>query len=108
MKRYNVIFDQDAEDDLFDIYAFVAMNDSVERADKLVDALRRTCHKLRKLPHRGNTVSELFEVGVLEFRELHCKPYRIIYSFESTTVYVHCILDGRRDIQDILQERLLR
>ena len=108
MKTYNVIFDQDAEDDIFDIYAFVAMNDSVERADKLLDALRQTCLRLRKFPPRGNTVSELFDIGVLEFRELHYKPYRIIYSFESTTVYVHCILDGRRDILDLLQERLLR
>lgn len=108
MKRYNVIFDQYAEDDLFDVYAFVAMNDSVARADKLLEALRQTCLKLRKLPHRGNVVPELFEVGVLEFRELHYKPYRVIYSFESTTVFVHCILDGRRDIQDLLQERLLR
>jgi hypothetical protein len=30
------------------------------------------------------------------------------YPLESTTVYVHCVTDGRRDIQDILQERLLR
>lgn len=108
MKKYSVIFDQDAEDDLFDIYAFVAMNDSVERADKLLEALQKTCVKLRKLPHRGNMVTELYEIGVPEFRELHYKPYRIIYSFDSTTVYVHCILDGRRDIQDLLQERLLR
>ena len=108
MKKYSVKFDQDAEDDIFDIYAFVAMNESVERADKLLDALRQTCLKLRKFPHRGNIVSELIEIGVPEFREMHYKPYRIIYSFESTTVYVHCILDGRRDIQDLLQERLLR
>ncbi len=108
MKKYDAIFDRDAEDDLFDIYAFVAMNDSVERADRLFAALRRTCLKLRKLPLRGNIPSELFEIGVTEFRELHYKPYRVIYSLESTTVYVHCVLDGRRDIQTILQERLLR
>ena len=108
MRKYDVIFDHDAEDDLFDIYAFVAMNDSVERADRLFAALRRTCLNLRKLPLRGNIPTELFEIGVLEFRELHYKPYRIIYSFESTTVYVHCVLDGRRDIQTILLERLLR
>ena len=108
MKKYDVIFDRDAEDDLFDIYAFVAMNDSVERADRLFAALRRTCLKLRKLPLRGNIPSELFEIGVMEFRELHYKPYRVIYSLDSTTVYVHCVLDGRRDIQTILQERLLR
>ncbi len=108
MKKYDVIFDQDAEDDLFDIYAFVAVNDSVERADRLFAALRRTCLKLRKLHLRGNIPTELFEIGVTEFRELHYTHYRIIYSLESTTVYVHCVLDGRRDIETILQERLLR
>ncbi len=108
MKKYEVVFDQDAEDDIFDIYVFVAVNESVERADRLFAALRRTCQRLRTLPLRGNIPTELYEIGVMEFRELHYKPYRIIYSLESTTVYVHCVLDGRRDIQTILQERLLR
>jgi toxin ParE1/3/4 len=108
MKKYEVIVDRDAEDDLFDIYAFVAVNDSVERADRLFAALRRTCLKLRKLPLRGNIPTELSEIGVVEFRELHYKSYRILYSLESTTVYVHCVVDGRCDIQAILQERLLR
>ena len=108
MKKYEVIFDQDAEDDLFDIYAYVAVNDSVERADGLFTALRRTCVKLKTLPFRGNIPAELFEIGVVEFREIHYKPYRIIYSVDALAVYVHCILDGRRDIQTILQERLLR
>ncbi len=108
MKKYDVIFDQDAEDDLFDIYAFVALNDSVEKADRLFSALRRSCLAIRKLPLRGNILTELAEIGVVEFREHHYKPFRIIYSIESTTVSGHCVLDGRRDIQDILQERLLR
>ena len=91
-----------------DIYAYVAVNDSVEQADRLFAALRQACLKLRRLPLRGNIPTELFEIGVMEFRELHHKPYRIIYSLESNTVYVHCVLDGRRDIQDLLQGRLLR
>lgn len=108
MKTYDVIFDKDAEDDLFDIYTFVAMSDSVEGADRLLSALRRTCQKLRTLPLRGKIPAELFQIGVVEFREPHYKPYRVIYSLQSRTVYVHCVLDGRRDIQTILQERLLR
>jgi toxin ParE1/3/4 len=108
MKEYNVIVDIDAEDDLFGIYSYVALNDSTERADKLFASLRRTCYKLETLPLRGNIPPELLEIGVTEFRELHFKPYRIIYSIESASVHVHCILDGRRDVQTILQERLLR
>ncbi len=108
MKKYDVIFDEDAEDDLFDIYAFVALNDSIELADGLFAALRRTCSKLRTFPLRGNIAPELLEIGVKDFRELHYKTYRVIYSLESSTVHVHCVLEGRREIQTVLQERLLR
>ena len=108
MKKYSVIIDRDAEDDLFDIYTYSALNDSIERADRLFSSLRRTCFKLKTLPLRGNISLELFDVGVVEFREIHHTPYRIIYSIESSTVYIHCVLDRRRDIQTILQERLLR
>ncbi|MGD1044212.1 MAG: type II toxin-antitoxin system RelE/ParE family toxin [Bacteroidota bacterium] len=108
MKKFNVFIDTNAEDDLFDIYSYVALNDSIERADKIFTALRSTCFKLRTLPLRGNVPTELFEIGVTEFREIHNSPYRIIYSIASTSVYIHCVLDGRRDVQTILQERLLR
>lgn len=108
MKKYNVLFDVDAEDDLFDIYRYVALYDSFEHADKLLTSLKKACFKLKFFPHRGNVPLELFEIGVVEFREVRYKPYRILYSIESTLVLVHCILDGRRDIQTILQDRLLR
>lgn len=108
MKKFDVVFDKDAEDDLFDIYSFVAVNDSIERADKLFSALRHTCFKLKTLPNRGNVPPELFEIGVVEFREIRYKPYRILYSIDGSTVYVHCVLDGRRDMQTLLQERLMR
>lgn len=108
MKKYEVLVDRDAEDDLFDIYSYVALNDSVERTDRLFSALRITCSKLKSLPLRGNIPAELFEIGVVEFREIRCKHYRIFYSVEASNVFVHCVLDGKRDIQTILQERLLR
>jgi toxin ParE1/3/4 len=108
MKIYNVLFENSAEDDLYDIYTYVAINDSVERADKLFAVLRKSCYKLKTMPLRGRIPSELFEVGIVEFREVGFKPYRIFYSIENNNVFVHCILDGRRDIQTILQERYLR
>ena len=60
------------------------------------------------MPLRGHIPSELFEIGVVEFREINYQPYRIFYSIEINNVLVHCILDGRRDVQTILQERSLR
>lgn len=108
MKRYDVLLDTDAEDDLFDIYRYVALNDSIVQADRLFEGIRKTCYSLRTSPLRGNVPLELHDIGVSEFREIRFKPYRIMYSIKRRTVIVHCILDARRDIQTLLQERLLR
>ena len=108
MKKYSVVLDNDAEDDLFDIYRFVALNDSFEQADSLFQTLKSACHSPGSFPLRGHFPPELHDVGITEFREIIRKPYRILYSIEGSIVIIHCLLDGRRDMQTLLQERLLR
>lgn len=60
------------------------------------------------MPERGNIPKELERLGIKEFRELHYKPYRVIYRIRARQVVVYCVLDGRRDMQTLLQQRLLR
>ena len=38
----------------------------------------------------------------------HVSPYRIIYQIINNSLYVHCILDERRDMQSLLMDRLLK
>lgn len=108
MRNFNVQLDIDAGDDLFEIYRYVAMTDPIGQADQLFDSLKRSCLSLRTSPLRDNIPPELQYVGVSQFLEIRSKPYRIMYSIEQTSVTVHCILDGRRDMQTLLEERLLR
>lgn len=60
------------------------------------------------MPERGHIPQELARVVVTHYREIHIKVYRIVYQVIESDVYIHCILDGRRDIQAILEHRLLR
>ena len=46
-------------------------------------------------------------LGIREYREIFFKPYRIIYRIMKKNVYVLLIVDGRRDMQSLLQRRLL-
>jgi toxin ParE1/3/4 len=108
MKRFEVLVDVDAEDDLFDIYRYVAFSDSIPQADKLLAHLKRACLSLERLPNRGHIPPELQDIGVSQFREIRFKPYRVFYSIEERRVIIHCVLDGRRDIPTLLEERLLR
>jgi toxin ParE1/3/4 len=106
--KYTVFLIEEAEVDLFDIYRYVAQNDSFENAGRLLDKIEETVIKLAAMPLRGHIPPELERIGVLEFREVFFKPYRIIYQVIKSNVYVHCILDGQRDLQDLLQQRVLR
>ncbi len=56
----------------------------------------------------GNVPPELERISVTGFLEIHFRPYRIIYQVIENDLFIHCILDGRRDLQTLLQERLLR
>jgi toxin ParE1/3/4 len=106
--RFSIYLVEDAEKDLLDIYRYVAQNDSANRADSLIDKLEKTILRLEALPHRGHVPPELERIGVLEYKEVFYKPDRIIYQVIKSSVYVHCVLDGRRDLQDLLQQRILR
>lgn len=105
---YSVRIVADAEQDITDIYCYVLRSDSANRADDLLDRLEATCQSLNENPERGHIPPELRSVGVFEFREIYYKPYRIIYQVVGKHVFVLCVLDGRRELQELLEARLLR
>lgn len=106
--KYQVLLIQEAEDDLFDIYRYILMNDTEERAEYVFDQIEKICNSLDSFPERGHVPTELESIGVKGYYELHFKPYRIIYEIEAKKVFIHCILDGRRDIQELLERRIIR
>ena len=108
MKRYRVRIIEDAEYDLIDIYNYVSVHDSAKSAAYVLDRLESLCMTLDELPYRGHVPPELERIGITDYLELHFKPYRIIYEVVRQDVYVHGVLDGRRDMVSLLERRLLR
>jgi toxin ParE1/3/4 len=106
--KYDVFLIEDAELDLFEIYQYIAINDSSERATYVYDKIKEKIYNLDQNPERGHKSAELERLGITDYLEIHFKPYKIIYQIINNTVYVHCILDGRRDLEELLQQRLLR
>lgn len=98
----------DAEEDLFDICRYVAEQDSPGAAALLLDRLEAACNSLTELPSRGHVPPELEHIGVSAYREIDLAPHRIIYRIAGESVFIHAILDGRRNLGDLLHRRLLR
>lgn len=106
--KFSVHLIADAEQDIEELYVYVAQHDSGEEAFKLLDKIEQTIMSLALMPMRGHYPPELEQIGVFDYREVFFKPYRIIYEVIEADVYLHCVLDGRRDMNDLLQQRILR
>lgn len=105
---FGVMLTADAEYDLLELYRYVALNDTQANALRLLNSIEEVISRLDMMPDRDHYPPELVRIGVLEFREMFFKPYRIIYEISGQDVFVHCVLDGRCDLIDLLQEWLLR
>lgn len=105
---YRVLFAEDAERDLEDLYRFLASRDGVQTAERILGEIEECCLGLEDFPTRGNAPKELVGLGITEYRELHHKPWRMIHRIIGEDVIVYCITDGRRDMQSVLERRLLR
>ncbi len=106
--KFDVFLTQDAEGDIFEIYKYILENDGENNANYVFQKLKETCLSLILFPDRGHTPPELERINVFNYKEIHFKPYRVIYQLIENKVYIHCIFDGRRDLQEVLEHRLFR
>lgn len=106
MADFEVFLTQEA--DLEEIADSIERRDSRERVDYVYQRIKETILKLEAFPGRGRIVPELKDAGLTDYREVFFKPYRILYFVSGRRVYVYCIFDGRRDVEDVLSRRFLR
>jgi len=104
---FQIFLTQDAARDLEDLYDYIERHDAPSRADHVLHQIEKAFSSLSENPERGAYPKELLAIGLHEYREIFFKPYRIIYRVVDDNVYVMVIADGRRDMQTLLQRRLL-
>jgi toxin ParE1/3/4 len=117
VKKNRIEFTAGAERDLVQLLEFIEEHDSAQRALYVMERLEALISTLTEDPDRGAVVRELSALGLREYRQVIWKPrltcrllgetYRVIYQLRSSTVYILLIVDGRRDLQTLLQQRLL-
>jgi toxin ParE1/3/4 len=105
---FDIFLAIDAERDIIAIYEYIYYNDTSEKADYVYGKLKETINNLSTNPERGHPPKEFEKIGIKEYLEIYSKPYRIIYQIANKEIYVHCVLDGRRDLEDLLHKRLLQ
>ena len=106
-KDYKVLWADTAEEDLKSIIEYIYV-DSPSAARDSLRKIKTKASNLCSFPQRGRVVPELKEHGIFQYRELIIPPWRMIYRISEEQVYVLSVIDSRRNVEDVLLERLVR
>lgn len=106
-KHHRVSLSCAALADVSAIVEYVASENPIT-AERLYKNLLSRVETLSRMPERGRKLPELKDQGIANVRELIVKPYRVVYRSTESAVCIIAVLDGRRDLDDLLLERLIR
>ena len=106
-KHREIVWSPSALADLDDITDYLAARDSVDAAIAVFLKIRSRVDSLTTLADRGRVVPELKEHGLTTHRELIAAPYRIVFRIHERQVWILGVLDGRRDLEEVLLKRSL-
>lgn len=104
---YEVELTQGAEDDLEEIHGYRSQISGSDDADALIDEFLTVIESLEVFPERGAIPKEIEGLGLKDFRQVLLRQFRLIYRVIELRVVILVIADGRRDMQTLLERRLL-
>ena len=104
---YAVEFSTGARQDLLKIYRYIKADGRPESARRLSEKIATACNSLSKNPERGHVPYELEGFSKMSCRQIVAKNYRIIYQIIGELVVIHGVIDGRRNIREVMRQRIL-
>ena len=96
-----------AEKDLNEIIEYIAENNP-RTALTIMEKIQKKIDSLDHFPYRGSFVPELLVKNIKDFRQISEHPWKIYYKIVENKVYIMAIVDSRRNLKDILMNKLLK
>jgi len=105
---YKIIWTKYANLDLNEIIDYMIKNGNLISAKNNYNKIKERCCLLTSNPELGRYVPEFEKMNIRKYREIIVKPWRIIYKIEKQEIHILVIIDGRRNTEDILLEKIIR
>jgi len=105
--EYKVRIPNSVKKDIEEIIDYY-FDDRPEYAHKIFTLLFERINSLKVFPNKGRVVPELLEYNINEYREILESYWRIIYRIDTDSVEIFTVIDARRNVQDLLVEKLKR
>lgn len=106
--RRKVVILESAEHDLKELRDYIIKNFSLRTWQNTYGKLKKAIRKLKTFPHAGSVPDEIEKLNLSQYRQVLSGMNRIVYEVRQDTIYIHIVVDARRDMNSLLTRRLLR
>ncbi len=103
-----IVILESAEHDLKELRNYIVKNFSLKTWQNTYDKIKEVIRNLKTFPYTGSIPEEIEKLNLSQYRQVISGMNRIIYEVRQDTLYIHIIVDGRRDLTSLLTRRLLR
>ena len=97
-------FAQDDLNEIIEYYSSLSQN----YIESTISEFEENVMSLKQHPRSRRIIHELERQGITQYRELIQGYYRIIYKISRDKVTVLTVIDGRRNFEEIIIEKLSR
>lgn len=104
----SVVFLKSAEQDVKELKHYVFRRFGVETWQSTLSKLKESIHTLQAHQQAGKVPDELRTLNPGQFRQIISGMNRVIYEIRQETIYIHIVCDNRRDMQGLLNRRMMR
>ena len=106
--KYSVYLLESAEQDLIEIRHYIIKNFSTVVWQKTYHKIKKAIRTLKVMPFSGAIPEELEQLNISQYRQIISEKNRIIYEIRQKNIYIHIIVDARKEMSSFLTKRLLR
>ena len=103
-----VVILESAEQDLKELRAYLVKNFSHATWLDTYGKLKKAIRVLKNYPFAGTLPEEFEMLNLSQYRQIISGMNRIIYEVRQDILYIHIVVDGRRNLKVLLTRRLLR
>ena len=90
------------------VRSYIVKNFSITTWRTTYAKLKLAIRNLARFPQLGGILYEPETLNLTQYRPILSGMNRVIYEVRQDAVYIHLIVDTRRNLKDVLMQRLLR
>jgi toxin ParE1/3/4 len=104
---YKIVWSKDAGDELIEIVSYYKDRAGKNIAKNIHIRIRTKVKKLLDGPKMGTIVPLLKDIGITNYRQIIENPWIIYYRIEEQIIYIVSVIDGRRNLEEILYKKII-